>query len=61
MELKRRKMKCKKCGKELLIVPYGIETRDHILLHQQVHRLLIVPYVIETTNAFKNDISPAGF
>ena len=47
MELKHGYPSCNACSKVLLIVPYGIETRNRISCNRYT-RLLIVPYGIET-------------
>ena len=48
MELKRNLYNCRRPPSILLIVPYGIETRDAIAPTELPHPLLIVPYGIET-------------
>ena len=49
MELKPRIPHANTHACELLIVPYGIETRD-AMLELEANGLLIVPYGIETGN-----------
>ncbi len=48
MELKRSSFCLRTSAMALLIVPYGIETKEGIIKGLELKRLLIVPYGIET-------------
>ena len=57
MELKRGKPHAAKLSWELLIVPYGIETRLMESFMRVLYLLLIVPYGIETRSLLPRNFS----
>ena len=60
MELKQTYRKANKSIEELLIVPYGIETR--VLIHASGKPLLlIVPYGIETMERYRPEFIRTSF